>query len=120
MCLMRSAVALLAALIAYPAVAGSAANWKSGAQLPLARGEVTAARAGSEIFVVGGFAADGTNSARVDAYSPRRDSWRQIRDLPVTVDHAMSAAWRGKLYVAGGYAADRSRLTTLFTYANGS
>jgi N-acetylneuraminic acid mutarotase len=38
----------------------------------------------------------------------------------VTVDHAMSAAWHGRLYVAGGYAADRSRLTTLFSYANGS
>jgi hypothetical protein len=92
---MRCAVALLAALIVSPAVAGSTANWKNGAQLPLARGEVTATRVGSEIFVVGGFTADGTNSARVDAYSPGRDSWRQIRDLPVTVDHAMSAAWRG-------------------------
>ncbi len=88
--------------------------------MPLPRGEVTAARVASEIFVVGGFTADGTNSARVDAYSPERNTWRQIADLPVTVDHAMSATWRGKLYVAGGYAADRARLTTLFSYSNGS
>ena len=116
---MRSAAMLVAALVVSSAFGGST-NWKRGAQLPLGRGEVTAARVGSEIFVVGGFTAGGNNSARVDAYSPGRDRWRQIADLPVTVDHAMSAAWRGKLYVAGGYAADRSRLTTLFSYANGS
>jgi N-acetylneuraminic acid mutarotase len=117
---MRSAATLLAALIVSPAVAGSTANWKTGAPLPLGRGEVTASRVGSDIFVVGGFTADGRNSARVDAYSPRRETWRQVADLPVTVDHATSAGYRGTLYVAGGYAADRSRLRTLFSFANGS
>ena len=117
---MRSAVALLAVLLVCPAVAGSTANWKSGAPLPLPRGEVTAARVGSEIFVVGGFIFDGKNSSRVDAYSPTADTWRQIPDLPVSVDHAMSASYRGRLYVGGGYAADRSRLTTLFSFSNGS
>ena len=117
---MRSTATLVAALVVTSAFAGSTANWKRGAQLPLGRGEVTAARVGSEIFVVGGFTADGKNSARVEAYSPGQDKWRQIAGLPVTVDHAMSAGWRGKLYVAGGYAADRSRLTTLFSYSNGS
>jgi N-acetylneuraminic acid mutarotase len=117
---MRPAAALVAALIASPALAGSSTSWKSGAPLPLGRGEVTASRLGSEVFVVGGFTADGKNSSRVDAYSPRSDSWRRVADLPVTVDHAMSAAWRGKLYVAGGYAADRSRLRALFSFARGS
>src|SRR5262245_7575303 len=108
MCGMRSVVALLAVLAVSPAVAGSTANWKTGAPPPLARGEVTAARVGGEIFVVGGFTAVGSNSARVAAYAPAPDRWRQIADLPTSVDHAMSASWRGKLYVAGGYAADRS------------
>jgi N-acetylneuraminic acid mutarotase len=117
---MRYSATLVAALVVSSAFAGSTASWKRGAPLPLGRGEVTAARVGSEIFVVGGFTADGKNSARVDAYSPGQDRWRQIADLPVTVDHAMSAAWRGKLYVAGGYAGDRSRLTTLFSYSKGS
>src|SRR5262245_48984729 len=120
MCRMRLGAALLAALIVSPALAGSTASWKAGAPLPLGRGEVTAARVGSEIFVVGGFTADGRNSARVDAYSPARDTWREIPDLPVSVDHAMSTGYRGRLYVAGGYATDGSRLSTLFSFANGS
>ena len=120
MCGMRLGAALLAAVIVSPALAGSTANWKAGAPLPLGRGEVAAARAGSAIFVVGGFTAEGRNSARVDAYSPARDTWREIADLPVSVDHAMSAGYRGRLYVAGGYAADGSRLSTLFSFANGS
>ena len=118
---MRLAATLLAALVFFPAIAaGSTPKWRTGASLPLARGEVTAARVGGEIFVVGGFTAGGQNSARAEAYSPARNSWRQVPDLPVSVDHAMSAGYRGKLYVAGGYAADRSRLTTVFSFSNGS
>jgi N-acetylneuraminic acid mutarotase len=113
-------LALLLVLLLPALAAGSTAKWERGAPLPLARGEVAAARAGEEIFVVGGFTADGANSPRVDAYSPTRDSWRRVPDLPASVDHTMSTGYRGKLYVAGGYAADRSRLTTLFSFSNGS
>jgi N-acetylneuraminic acid mutarotase len=112
--------ALLFVLLLPALAAGSTAKWERGAPLPQARGEVAAARAGGEIFVVGGFTAGGANSPRVDAYSPARDSWRRVPDLPVSVDHTVSAGYRGKLYVAGGYAADRSRLTTLFSFSNGS
>ena len=111
--------ALFALLVLPSFAAGSTAQWDRNTGLPLARGEVTAARVGGEIFVVGGFTADGANSRRVDAYSPAEDSWRQVPDLPVSVDHAMSAGYRGKLYVAGGYAADRSRLKTLFSFSGG-
>jgi N-acetylneuraminic acid mutarotase len=117
---MRLAPALLALLLFPALAAGSTAKWERGAPLPLARGEVAAARAGGEILVVGGFTADGANSTRVDAYSPARNTWRRVADLPVSVDHAMAAGYRGSLYVAGGYAADRSRLTTLFSFSNGS
>jgi len=115
------AISALFVLLVFPSFAtGSTAQWDRKAGLPLARGEVTAARVGAEIFVVGGFTADGANSPRVDAYSPARNTWRQVPDLPVSVDHAMSAGYRGKLYVAGGYAADRSRLKTLFSFSSGS
>jgi N-acetylneuraminic acid mutarotase len=117
---MRPAAALLALLLPPALAAGSTAKWERGAPLPVARGEVAAARVGGEIFVVGGFAADGQNSPRVDAYSPAGNSWRQVPDLPVSVDHTTAAGYRGKLYVAGGYAADRSRLTTLFSFSSGS
>jgi N-acetylneuraminic acid mutarotase len=117
---MRPASALLVVLLLPAVAAGSTAKWERGAPLPLPRGEVTAARAGEEIFVVGGFTADGKNSQRVDAYSPARNSWRRVAALPVSVDHAMSAGYRGRLYVAGGYAADRTRLRTLFSLSQGT
>lgn len=88
--------------------------------MPEARSEVAAALAGSEIFVAGGFTADGQNSARVDAYSPGTNRWRRVPDLPIAVDHAMAAGYRGRLYVVGGYGPERARLTTAFVLENGS
>ena len=117
---MRS-VAVSLIVLALPSLAvGASGKWTRGAPLPLARGEVAAALAGREIYVVGGFTSDGENSPRVDAYSPARNSWRQVADLPVAVDHAMAAGYRGRLYVVGGYGPDRSRLTTLFSFARGA
>jgi N-acetylneuraminic acid mutarotase len=96
---MRLGLSLLVLLM--PALAGASPGaWETGAALPLACGEVTAARVGSEIAVVGGFTADGQNSRRVESYSPARDTWRRLPDLPVSVDHGMSAGYRGTLYVA--------------------
>ena len=76
--------------------------------MPLARTEVTSARLGSEIAVIGGFLDDGTSSGRVDAYSPRTGRWRRLPDLPAKVNHAMAASAEGRLYVVGGYGAERS------------
>lgn len=88
--------------------------------MPLARSEVAAVVAGTEISVVGGFTANGQNSTRVDAYSPRTNRWRRVADLPVAVDHTMAAAHRGRVYVLGGYGASRARLTSAFVLANGA
>ena len=117
---MRLAAFAMLALVLPAVAAGAGGTWSSGAPLPDARGEVAAARVGGLIYVVGGFTADGTNSPRVDAYSPAGDSWQRVADLPVSVDHTMAAADRGRLYVAGGYAASRARLTTFFVYSGGS
>lgn len=81
---------------------------------------MAAALADFEIYIVGGFTANGENSPRVDAYSPADNTWRQIPDLPLPVDHTMAAAHKGTLYVAGGYGPGRSRLTTLFSFLDGS
>ena len=54
--------------------------------------------------MVGGFLADGTTSARADAYSPRLDRWRRLPNLPVAVNHAMAASVGRRVYVVGGYA----------------
>lgn len=117
---MRPAALALVVLALPCLAAGASGKWSRGAALPLARGEVAAALAGGQIYVVGGFTSDGQSSPRVDAYSPRGNSWRQVADLPLPVDHAMAAGYRGTLYVVGGYGPGRSRLTTLFSFSGGA
>jgi N-acetylneuraminic acid mutarotase len=104
-------------LVAMPvALAGAATGgWQSHAPLPEPRTEVAAGVARGEIVVVGGFVANGANSARADAYSVPRNSWRRLPDLPVSVDHAAAASANGNVYVVGGYGGDRSPLKTVFT-----
>ena len=100
---------------------GTAANvaWRTHAPLPEPRTEVAAARAGSEIVVVGGFVESGANSSRADAYAVAEDRWRRLPDLPVAVDHAAAAGAAGRVYVAGGYGFDRRPLRTAFVLADG-
>ncbi|MDQ5820939.1 MAG: DUF1668 domain-containing protein, partial [Actinomycetota bacterium] len=108
----------LAALAVVSLVAG--ATWQSGPRLPLPRSEVAGALVGGRIAVVGGFLADGRNSARVDAFDVRTGVWRRLPDLPVTVDHAMAAAAGGRLYVVGGYGSDRRPLRAAYMLSSGS
>src|SRR5581483_9464285 len=79
--------------------------WRAEPPLPLPRTEVTAALAGHEILVAGGFLADGSSTARTDLYDPVRRAWRGGPDLPEAVNHAAAASLDGTAYVAGGYAA---------------
>jgi N-acetylneuraminic acid mutarotase len=97
----------LAVALVLVASAGAAPGWQPAAPVPVARTEVAAARVGDELFVVGGYLANGTHVGRVDAYSPRLDRWRRAPSLPVGVDHAAAAARNGKLYVVGGYGANQ-------------
>ena len=90
------------------APARAPAQWQRATPLPDPRGEVAAAVLDGEIAVVGGFDRTGLDSARVDAYSPARDTWRRLPDLPAPVDHAMAAAAGGRLYVIGGYGRSRA------------
>jgi N-acetylneuraminic acid mutarotase len=109
--------ALLALFLLIPALAeGASRQWKRGAPLPLARGEVAAAVAEGRIYVIGGFTAQGENSTSVQAFNPDANTWSQEADLPLPVDHTMAAGYRGRVYVAGGYGPERSRLTTLFVF----
>jgi N-acetylneuraminic acid mutarotase len=95
---------------------GVAAGWTSGVPLSEPRTEVAAAALRGEIVVVGGFTTSGSNSRRVDAYSPSRDAWRRLPDLPVAVDHAAAASSGGRVYVVGGYGADRRPLRAAFSF----
>jgi N-acetylneuraminic acid mutarotase len=99
------------------AVLAAAAVWESGPPLPVARTEVAGAAVRGEIYIVGGYNADGSSSRRVDVYSPASRRWRRGPDLPVTVNHAMAAAYRGKLYLVGGYGGAGPTLRTTFVLA---
>jgi hypothetical protein len=114
----RLTVVLLAVFVPATLAAAAAPRWSQGATLPVPRSEVAATVAGGEIYVVGGFLADGQGSNRVDAYTPRTNRWRRITDLPVTVHHPMAAAHRGRVYVLGGYGPDGAR-TSAFVFVNG-
>jgi len=111
---------LLVAAVLGLGAGGQAAAWQSHAPLPEPRTEVAAAVARGEIVVVGGFTADGGNSARVDGYSIADNRWRRLPDLPLAVDHAAAASVNGRVYVVGGYGRDRSPLDAAFALENGS
>jgi non-specific serine/threonine protein kinase len=105
---------------AVPVSVAATTPWQSHASLPEPRTEVAAAVARGEIVVVGGFTADGGNSARADAYSIADNRWRRLPDLPVAVDHAAAASANGRVYVVGGYGRDRAPLDAVFALENGS
>jgi N-acetylneuraminic acid mutarotase len=101
----------------------AAATWQTGPPLPVPRSEVAGAAVRGEIVIVGGFLANGSSSARVDAYSPTLDRWRRLPDLPVGVHHAMVASDGRRLYVVGGYGGPLgagSRLRTAFAFDRGA
>jgi N-acetylneuraminic acid mutarotase len=109
------------ALVALGALGGAQqAGWREAAPVPDPRSEVAAAVVNGEIAIVGGFRRAGGNSARVDAFSPRRNRWRRLPDLPLAVDHSTAAAFRGRLYVSGGYRSDRAPSREAFVLARGS
>jgi N-acetylneuraminic acid mutarotase len=95
------------------------ATWQSGPALPVPRTEVAGAAVRNEIYIVGGYNADGSSSRRVDVYSPAKRSWRRGPDLPVAVNHAMAAAYRGRLYVVGGYSGAGPTLRSTFVLVGG-
>jgi non-specific serine/threonine protein kinase len=113
--------ALVAALAGIGAASSGAApaEWETRAELPVPRTEVSAAAAGNEIVVLGGFTADGGSSVRADAYSPGTDSWRRLPDLPVGVNHAMAATVGGRVYALGGYSGSGAVLRTVFVLHGG-
>jgi N-acetylneuraminic acid mutarotase len=115
------AVAVAGAVAAAGSLAAASAPgaWRQAAPLADPRGEVAAAVVDGEIAVVGGFDRNGSDSARVDLYSPARDAWRRLPDLPVAVDHAMAAAADRRLYVLGGYGRSRAPRRSAWTLTPG-
>lgn len=81
------------------------AQWSLRAEAPLALTEVAAAAFGGQIWVAGGFQADGTPSDHVQVYDPAFDAWSTGPALPEAVHHAALVVAGERLYLLGGYAA---------------
>src|SRR5262245_9156208 len=107
-------LALLAGLLTAASLAG---EWHAEPPLPVARTEVAATLAGREILVAGGYAEDGSTSARVDVFDPADGSWRAGPDLPQPLNHAAAATLRGAA-VVGGYGADGPTRTAVTYVGN--
>jgi Kelch motif len=103
-----------------PAENSARGKWLALAPATLKRTEVTAARIGRFVYVVGGFEErSGQTVAALERYDIRRNSWRRLRSMPIGVNHGVATAHRGKLYVHGGYTARRdlsSATRRLYSY----
>jgi Kelch motif len=78
-------------------------QWTSLAQSPTPRGEVSAARIGNVVYVVGGFDSTGHTTGLVQRLDLASGRWRTVRPLPQPLNHMSAVVFRGDLYVVGGY-----------------
>lgn len=81
--------------------------WSQRTEAPTAATEVGAAWFDGRIWVIGGFAGDGSPLDSVQVYDPAADSWSTGPSLPVTVHHAAVVASDESLMVVGGYTGPR-------------
>ena len=95
----------------------STKRWKALAPSLHERTEVSAARIGNFIYVIGGAEQDPLRSSdAVERYSIKRDRWREMHPMPRGLNHAPATAYRGDLYVFGGYTDDLIAVNTLYRY----
>ncbi|MBC7462352.1 MAG: hypothetical protein H7287_13410 [Thermoleophilia bacterium] len=80
-------------------------RWTRVRSAPTRRTEVSAARVGRFIYVVGGFTSDGRSSALVERLDIATGRWSPSPAMPRPLNHMNTASYGGKLYVAGGYGA---------------
>lgn len=69
----------------------------------LSRGEVSAARVGDAVYVVGGFTTNDRSTAAVERFDPRSGRWSMSRPLPQALNHMSAVGYGQNLYVVGGY-----------------
>ncbi|MGH8885189.1 MAG: Kelch repeat-containing protein [Egibacteraceae bacterium] len=97
----------LASGCAAPAPAGKGAvpggAWSPRAQAPLALTEVAAAPIAGQIWVAGGFNAQGQAVNSVQVYGPERNTWTAGPALPEPVHHSALVSADNELYLLGGY-----------------
>jgi hypothetical protein len=80
-------------------------RWVTLPQAPTPRGEVSAARIGDDVYVVGGFDASGHTSRVVQRLNLRTEHWTTVASMPQALNHMSAISFAGRLYVVGGYSA---------------
>ena len=83
----------------------SAAAWSKIAPLPVPLESPAASFVDGTLYVVGGWALEGTTASPVStvyAYHPASDTWTRAADLPTPIAAASTAVLDGRLYVIGG------------------
>lgn len=78
-------------------------SWSRLSPLGQPRQEVGAAEVGGKIYVVGGFAPNGTTLGSAEVYDPATERWQNLPPMPVAVNHPAAVGLQGKLWVLGGY-----------------
>ena len=90
-------------------------RWVGLPDAPSSRGEVSAARLGDQVYVVGGFDAAGHTSAVVQRLNLRTRHWSAVGPMPRALNHMSAIGYRGRLYVVGGYASPTDTSTDAVT-----
>lgn len=107
----RVGIAALAALaLVAPAVSAASGRakapaWEGLAPMHQARTEAAYAVDGTDVYVIGGFVVEVTNSTSVEIYDTVRNAWRDGPPMPLAVNHGMATTAAGEVYHAGGYLA---------------
>ena len=81
-------------------------RWGTAETMPTARTEVAVASLDTEIFVAGGFTADGDATDVVEVFDAAEGTWDQAPRLPEPLHHTGLVTHEGSLYLVGGYRAD--------------
>lgn len=77
-------------------------EWQEGAPKLTAVAGAAAAVVEGEIYVAGGYGANGAATTAVEAYSPLNNAWRPVTALPRPLAGAVAIAGDGQLYLFGG------------------
>ncbi len=88
---------------------------KALAKLAAARQEHSVVAAAGEVYVIGGYNPNPTDS--VQAYNPGKDSWRSVKKFPATLNHGNAGVIADKIYVAGFYINNGMSTATTDVYA---
>ena len=79
-------------------------RWVDLREAPTPRVEVSGARVGDDVYIVGGFDTTGHTTAEVQRLDLRSQRWSSVRPMPRALNHMSAVAYDGRLYVVGGYA----------------